>query len=178
MVSPVGQPAPEGWVPVEHRLAGIDKRTIGPSLAVLFLAIFYGVVIPAIDHSVPYQEPVVAGDVIDLGGGELSFMPAVGWNLAKGVRVGNPRSPVPQTTLTQLTKGDTSFTVKTGKFNGSAKELLTQVDKVNTQLDDARGLGSSAKRINIATSTGSVGVGDVYRLGQAGFRRNFCRPKK
>lgn len=175
--SPSNQVPPADWVPVEHRFAGIDKRTILPSLAVLLLAIVYSVVIPAIDRSVPYNEPTAAGDVIDLGGGRLTFEPAPGWNLADGVRVGESRTSVPNTHLTRLTKGDTSFTVSTGAFRGTPTQLLNQVDKVNSELKDVRGLGSSTKRIKISTASGQVGVMETYtRQDNQGFVATFVIP--
>lgn len=174
-----GSTAPTDWVPVEHRFAGIDKRTIVPSLAVLLLAVVYSLVIPAIDHSIPYHEPTAAGDVIDLGAGELILEPVAGWNLTKGVRVGRSRTPVPQTTLTRLTKGETSFTVATGVFRGTPSELLNQVDKVNSELKDVRGLGSSSERVKISTATGRVGVMETYtRLDNQGFVATFVIPTK
>ena len=64
------------WVPVEHRILGIDRRTIAPSLAVLAFMVLMAVVVPSIDDSVDYDDPIVAGDVMDLVGGTLTFVPA------------------------------------------------------------------------------------------------------
>jgi hypothetical protein len=154
--------APADFVPVEHRILGLDKRTIVPSLAVLLVAILFSVVIPSIDGAVKTDDPIAAGDVIDLDGKSLTFVPAKDWNLESGVRLGTIRSTVPAGSKTVLTNGETVVTVATGKFSGTPTELLRQVNKINKQLDALEGLGASSKRVSVTTRSGIVGVLDAY----------------
>ena len=43
---------PDDWVPVEHRFAGLDRRTIAPSLGVLVFLLFLAFGLPAINGAI------------------------------------------------------------------------------------------------------------------------------
>jgi hypothetical protein len=151
------------WVPAEHRIAGIDRRTIRPALAVLALALFVSVVLPRVDGAVGYDDEIRAGDVIDLADeGRLTFVPAPGWNLEEGVRVGGTRSGTSGTSTTVLTAGDVLLAVEVAPFDGTPAALLTRVDELNDDLDDARGLGVSGDRFTLRTDAGAVGVAESF----------------
>lgn len=51
--------------PVEHRLLGLDRRKILPSLGILAIVIFWSSVIPAIDEAMTSDE-IEAGTVFEL----------------------------------------------------------------------------------------------------------------
>ena len=154
-------PRPEDWVPVDHRILGIDKRTIAPSLAVLLFAIFLGVGLPAIDDSVGYDDPIVAGDVMDLAGGTLTFVPAEGWNRIDGSFVGEGPAESVGSVSTVVLK-DASVTIKTGDFDGTPDELLDQINELNETLQDPRGLGAAGPRQEITTASGLTGVAETF----------------
>jgi hypothetical protein len=152
---------PEDWVPVEHRVFGIDKRTIAPSLAVLVLAIVLAGVLPAISDKVDYDEPITAGDVIDLADGKLTVVPPVGWNRTAGRLVGEtPAASVGSSS--EVVIEDISVSIATGEFDGTADELLDQINKVNDKLDDPRGLGSAGERQEVTTESGLTGVAETF----------------
>jgi hypothetical protein len=51
-----------GRVPVEHRFFGLDRRSLLPGLVVIGLFVLWTVVIPAVNHLVPYSQQTKAGD--------------------------------------------------------------------------------------------------------------------
>lgn len=158
----VGDPArPDDWVPVEQRWFGIDKRSIVPSLAVLAFGVVLGVVLPAINESVGYDDPIAAGDVIDLVGGELTFVPAEGWNRIDGSLVGEG-TPESVGSETVLVADDASLAITTGAFDGTPDELLDQINDLNDDLQDPRGLGAADPRQPITSATGLTGVVETF----------------
>ena len=154
-------PRPEDWVPVDHRILGIDKRTIAPSLAVLVFVIVLAVGLPAVDDSVGYDDPIVAGDVMDLVGGTLTFVPAEGWNRIDGSFVGEGPAESVGSVSTVVLK-DASVTIKTGDFDGTPDELLDQINELNETLQDPRGLGAAGPRQEITTASGLTGVAETF----------------
>ena len=154
-------PRPEDWVPVEHRILGIDKRTIAPSLAVLVFVIVLAVGLPAVDDSVGYDDPIVAGDVMDLAGGTLTFVPAEGWNRVDGSLVGEGPAESVGSVSTVVLK-DVIVTITTGEFDGTPDELLDQINELNESLEDPRGLGATGPRQEITTATGLTGVAETF----------------
>jgi hypothetical protein len=162
------------FVPVEHRWAGFDKRTIIPSVIVLILAAVFSVVLPRIDNAISYTDQVKAGDVIDLGRGQLTFTPTVGWNLAQGTRITAKASEVSVPSVSQVTLQDISFAIVTGPFTGTPAQLLDQINKIDKKLRDRPNLGSPTKRSDIATGDGVTGVADFYTgLENQGFNAAF-----
>lgn len=158
---PEESPRPEDWVPVEHRILGIDKRTIAPSLAVLAFMVLMAVVLPNINESVEYDDPIVAGDVMDLVGGTLTFVPAEGWNRVDGSLVGEgPAESVGSVSIVVV--DDVVVSVTTGEFDGTPDELLDQINELNDTLQDPRGLGSAGPRQEVSTPGGLTGVAETF----------------
>ena len=158
---PEESPRPEDWVPVEHRILGIDKRTIAPALAVLVFMVLMAVVLPNIDESVEYDDPIVAGDVMDLVGGTLTFVPAEGWNRVDGSLVGEgPAESVGSVSIVVV--DDVVVSVTTGEFDGTPDELLDQINELNDTLQDPRGLGSAGPRQEVTTPGGLTGVAETF----------------
>src|SRR3974390_2187049 len=85
----------------ERRLAGIDHRTVKPSLLVLALALLMSVVLPWINDKAPYRHPVRKGDIAEVAGG-ITLVPTAGWDLGTGALAGHTRSPVGDTASTEL----------------------------------------------------------------------------
>jgi len=78
---------PAGWVPVEHRWFGLDRRTFTPALIVLAIALVLIYGSQALNAAVPWHNEIKAGEVLDLGGGATA-VPPVGWQLESGGLVG------------------------------------------------------------------------------------------
>lgn len=152
---------PEGWVPVERRILGIDKRTIAPSLAVLALVVVMAMVLPSIDESVDYDDPVAAGDVMDLVAGKLTFVPPPGWNRVDGSLVGEGTVESVGSASTVAIE-DIRVSITTGEFDGTPDELLDQIDELNEALEDPRGLGASGPRQEVTSAGGLTGVAETF----------------
>ncbi len=159
-VSP-GSGRPEDWVPVEHRILGIDRRTIAPALGVLALVVILAVVLPAVDESVAYDDPVAAGDVMDLVAGKLTFVPAEGWNRVDGSLVGEGTVEAVGS-VSAVVIEDVSVSITTGEFDGTPDELLDQINDVNEELEDPRGLGATGPRQEVTSASGLTGVAETF----------------
>ena len=133
----ISLPPPDDWVPVEERVLGFDKRTLWPGLVVLAVWALWVHVVPAINDAIDFDNPVVAGDVVDLGNEELTFVPAVGWNLENGVLL-DEEGIVPVALgsgVALVTEDAIGFDVQTAFWDGDAEALLDQVLDIDDALD-------------------------------------------
>lgn len=158
---PAAPSRPADWVPVEHRILGIDRRTIAPALGVLVFVAVMAVALPALDRSVDYDDPMAAGDVMDLVGGTLTFVPAEGWNRVDGSLVGEG-GPEAVGSVSTVAFGDLSVTITTGEFDGTPDELLDQINDLNDALKDPRGLGAAGPRQEVTSASGLTGVAETF----------------
>lgn len=151
----------EGFVPVERRFLGLDKRTILPAIAVLLLAMVFGGVLPAINSAVSFDQEVKAGDVITLGRG-ITFVPAVGWGIEKGTLTSDqPISGAASPTAT-VVNGGVDFTVRTGPFRGTPDELLTIINRTTKRIKKNSGFHVTSRRATVTTDQGEKGVAEGY----------------
>jgi hypothetical protein len=153
-------PRPDTWVPVQDRVLGLDKRSFVPALVVLAFLLFFAVALPALDRSTELDDPVEAGDVMDLGLGRLVLTPAVGWNVDEGLRYSPDRVQQLGATTT-VSKGGAEVSVRVGPFEGTPDELLDQINKENDDLGDRRGLGRVGPRNDIEVA-GTQGVTETF----------------
>jgi hypothetical protein len=145
-----------------QRAAGIDRRTVGPALLVLALALLMSVVLPSIDSDTPYREAVHKGDVVEIADG-ITLVPAPGWHLASGVLAGRTRSPVGSTGTTELVDGGVDFEVQAAPFAGTPSALLSRVNKINADLAHARGrTAAMSDRYAVTTRQGVAGVAEDF----------------
>lgn len=129
-------PPPDTWVPPDRRVLGLDKRSIWPAVALLAIWLIWAHAMPWINDQVELDAPIVAGDVIDLGGGEFVFTPAVGWNLDAGtlVKEGEPsRAAVP--TNATVTIDGVVYTARSAPWEGTPDELVDQMIDINERLE-------------------------------------------
>jgi hypothetical protein len=127
---------PDDWVPADERVGGFDRRTIWPGVVLLVVWALWAHVMPWIDEQIEVDNPIVAGDVINLGFGEVTFVPAVGWQLQSGVLLteGNEdAASVP--TSASLSSDVVSYTASSGNWDGTAEALADQMIEVNDNLD-------------------------------------------
>ena len=161
--------APENWVPVEHRLLGLDRRTIAPALFVLALAFICATVIPAINNAIQPDNPVQPGDVLNLGKG-LTLVPARDWNIVTGLRVSDETSS-PATGSApnvELSNGSVMFKVAEGPFTGTPNALLDQINQNKTGVKDIDELASTGDRVTVTTAQGATGVVETFTGSEVG----------
>lgn len=138
----------EGTPSVEHRVLGLDRRPIRPTIGVLFVVLLWSSIMPAIDRSVDKLE--IAPDTIyDMG--PATFTPAPGWVLAQ------PPSPVGESKQATLVKESITLNVRGGTWKGTATELLDQVTRLQGDfvvegriyaIRSAQGVSGVMKKIN------------------------------
>lgn len=159
--SPPGRATASPHVPVEHRLLGVDRRQLIPAAVVLAIGLVWSLGLPWLDRSVSWNDPIAAGDVVDLGKG-VRFTPPVGWDLTKGVRVGDePDSGPPDAgTTATVTDGGTTISATQGVFSGDVDALLTEAEK-NLSVHE-KGVRVSGARQSVTTDSGLVGTSEPF----------------
>ncbi|WP_290054437.1 hypothetical protein [Amycolatopsis solani] len=142
----------DDWVPVEHRFAGLDRRTFKPALTALGVALVLIYGLPALDAAIPWHNEVEAGDVLDLGGGATA-VPPVGWQLESGTLTGSAVTASPTTLQVTLATGGATIDLRGVPYTGSADAFLDQVERSE---GDAPGV--DAARGSVTTAAGLTGV--------------------
>ncbi|WP_394619782.1 hypothetical protein JNUCC0626_11970 [Lentzea sp. JNUCC 0626] len=142
--------APQGWVPVEHRFLGLDRRTFGAALSVLVIALVLLAGLPAVNALIPWHNEIRAGDVLDLGGGATA-VPPVGWQLEDGALTGSG-SASPASLQVQLATGGATISLRGTAFTGTADAFLDQVVRSEGSA------GVDGPRGTVTTASGLVGV--------------------
>jgi hypothetical protein len=150
----------ETWVPVEQRWLGLDRRSFIPAAIVAALGILLGGILPLIDQAVSWDDPIVAGDKLDLGGG-ITVTPPTGWQLESGVRVGGAgANPADATAI--VTSNGVSVTVQVSGFSGSPGELLDRVNDNEFTTATRPDLTAVGGRNTLVTGSGLSGVSESY----------------
>jgi hypothetical protein len=148
--------------PDMRRFSGIDRRTVGPALLVLGLAVVMSVVLPSIDSETAYRDQVHKGDIAEIADG-ITLVPAPGWDLASGALVGQTRSPIGSTATTELVDGSVTFSVQTAPFDGTPSALLARINKINADLHHARGRAAgTTDSYAVRTRQGVVGLAEDF----------------
>ncbi|WP_330275229.1 hypothetical protein OG205_05985 [Lentzea sp. NBC_00516] len=143
--------APRGWVPVEHRFLGLDRRTFAPALSVLVIALLLLYGLPALNAVIPWHNEVRAGDVLNLGDGATA-VPPVGWQLESGTLTG--AGSVSSSALqVQLATGGATIALRGTSFDGTADAFLDQVLR-----SEGAAPGVDGSRGTVTTAAGLVGV--------------------
>jgi hypothetical protein len=114
-----------GWVPVEHRWFGLDRRTFTPALIALAVALVLIYGLPALNAVIPWHNEIRAGDVLDLGDGATA-VPPVGWQLENGTLTGGAGAG-PTSVQVLLATGGATIELRGSAFDGTAQAFLDQV---------------------------------------------------
>ena len=152
LIGGTAREAPQGWVPVEHRVLGLDRRSFKPAVIALAVALVLAYGLPAVNAAVPWDNRIQAGDVLDLGGGATA-VPPTGWQLESGTLTGDTRVNAAGL-LIRLARGGSTIVLTGSAFTGSAAEFLDQVQRSDG--DDTPGLDGT--RGTVTTGSGLVGV--------------------
>ena len=102
----LNSPTRQERVPVEHRFAGLDKRSFPYALFVIGVFLVATVLIPRIDDAIDWDDPVQAGEQLALTD-TIAFTPTTGWNVESGHRVGEDGSAVKSGPATVINDGVT-----------------------------------------------------------------------
>lgn len=147
---------PAGWVPVEQRWWGLDRRALVPAVVVAVFAAVCFWVLPAINSAVQVDDRIRAGDVVQVGD-DVTFAPAAGWTLAVGLRSGaSPGTPYPG--QAQVMKGAVAFSVTTSDFDGTPRQLLAQIESNNDRVPPSSAVRIVGRPATFTTTTGQRGV--------------------
>lgn len=139
-------------IPVEHRVAGFDRRTFRPALIVLAIALLLIYGLQALDAALGWHDEIKAGDVLDLGAGATA-VPPVGWELENGSLTG--AGAVGPTSLdVRLASGGAVIQMQGTTFPGTAAAFLDQVQRSQ----GGQPAATSASRDSLITTAGLVGV--------------------
>jgi hypothetical protein len=149
-----------GHVPVEHRWAGLDRRTIGPAAGVLVLVLLWAIVLPAVDRAVHQEREVEAGTVLGVGDG-VTFVPAVGWNLDRGLTAAQARGKPPSALAAKVTAGGTSVDVRTVTWEGDLDALLARVNEIAEE-ENGSGWHVTGPQHSVTTADGVTGLGEEF----------------
>jgi hypothetical protein len=156
-MSPDRADAPADWVPVDRRFLGLDKRTILPAILILLLLIVYAGVLPAINDAVSFDREAKTGDVIVIGDGQVTFVPAVGWGIETGLLTSDPTRSGVAPPEAVVVNGAVTFTVSQGPFKGTPNELLSVINKTST-LDENQSFHVTSGKAAFTTSQGEEGA--------------------
>ncbi|HET6484436.1 MAG TPA: hypothetical protein VFG35_30945 [Actinoplanes sp.] len=141
-----------GWVPVEHRWLGLDRRQLKPAIFVLVVALLLIYGWPALNAIIPWDNPIKAGDVLDLGDGATA-VPPVGWQLEDGALVSDKAGVSATSDNVKLAMGGATIELTGAAFTGTAAQFLDQVI-----LSEDPTANISASPGSFTTTSGLVGV--------------------
>lgn len=144
-------------VPVEHRVLGLDRRTLPPAFFVIVVFLVLTVIVPRVNASIDWDDPVRAGEQLALTD-TIVFTPAEGWDVESGFRVSTDNVKFGDATLA----GDgVTFEVSTDSFTGTPDQLLDQVEKVTSRTTDPS-FRVEGDRNTLTTTSGQTGVVQPY----------------
>lgn len=150
-------------VPVEHRIFGLDRRTLPFALVAVGVWLLWTVVMPWVDGRIGWEDTIRAGDRIQLTD-DVTFAPAPGWGLESGLRT-TDRTASGQTSTAQveLTNGGVIFVTQRGTWNGTPRALLDQITKITSTEAGRDGFQVSTRPTSIHTATGADGVLEGFK---------------
>ena len=147
-------------VPVEHRFAGLDRRSFAPAFVVLGLWFLWSIVVPHVNDAVAYDDEVRPGERFALTQ-ELAVTPPSGWNVIDGFRTTDEPASGPGGAV-RISNGAVSVTVLPDDFSGTARELLDQINKITTRTTDPETFHVTGGRTTVTTATGLTGASERF----------------
>lgn len=146
-------------VPAEHRILGLDRRTLLPALFVIAVFVVLVLIVPRVNAALDWDDPVRAGEQLALTD-TISFTPVEGWDVESGFRVGRTGAGTRYDDVSIAADGVT-FEISPDSFDGTPNQLLDQVEKVTSRIDDPT-FRVEGDRTTITTTTGEIGVAQPY----------------
>ena len=133
-------------VPVEHRVLGLDRRTITPAVIIAVIVMFYAVIIPYVDGLVDHDSAVEAGTSLVIGEG-VSIVPPAGWEVTD-------RTALDAGSL-ELHNSGILVNATVGPFTGELDDLLAYADGIG---DDAESAVVHHEASSIVAADGTAGL--------------------
>lgn len=130
---------------------GVERRLVAPAVIIVAIVAVFALLIPAIDAVVQHDDPIAAGTTLEAGM-DVRFTPAVGWELTPGrdlVIVQRAAGAV------QVRDAGVTFTVLTGRYQGSLGQLTARADDATASLDGTHVTGPAG---NVTTAGGVAGT--------------------
>ncbi|ORM35161.1 hypothetical protein [Williamsia sp. 1135] len=124
--------------------------------AILAVWLVWAIIVPAIDSAVSSDNPTAAGDRMQVTS-TVSLAVGPDWNIDSGFRVGE-RGASDSLPAVVLTQSGITFAVEADKFSGTADELLSQIDAVDSATYGQSVLALSGSREPVTTEGGLSGV--------------------
>lgn len=152
---------PTGRVPVEHRVFGLDRCTLLPGLAVVGVFLLWTVVLPLVNSALSYSQETESGDVFELGPG-LTMDAQPGWDVDSGLLTSQKTRTQARDRPVVLASGGASFVVEPGPFQGTARQLLRQIEKVDSAMSGNKTYHVSSRVATSHTNDGHRGVAQAY----------------
>lgn len=137
-------------VPVEHRVLGLDRRTITPAVIIAAIVLFYAVLIPYVDGLVDHDSAVEPGTSVVIGAG-VSLVPPAGWEITD-------RTALDEGSL-ELHNSGIIVNANVGPFNGDLDDLLAYADGL---VDDAESAVVHHEARSIVAADGTAGLEEQW----------------
>lgn len=152
-------PKHRGRVPAEHRVLGLDRRSLPPPLFVIVVFVILTILVPRINSALEWDDPTQAGERLALTA-TIEFTPMAGWNVESGFRV-DPTDSVQKSGDVSLVGDGVTFEISPDSFGGTPAELLDQSAKVTSRTSDPS-FRAEGERTTITTASGETGVVQPY----------------
>lgn len=138
----------------------MDKRSYAPALVVVGIVLLWVAVVPAIDSNLAHEDPVRVGDRFAITEG-LAITAPSGWDVVNGFRTTALPAGGPPGGAT-FTNGGVTVSVTADEYDGTAVELLAQIEKVTSATGAVESFHAVGGRSNVTTNSGLTGVSESY----------------
>ena len=150
-------------VPVEHRVLGMDRRSLPYAAVALAVVALWAWVMPWVNAQVTSDDPIEPGDVLQVAP-QVTMQPIAGWELQTGLRTSD-RTRSGQTTAddTVLTKDGVTLAVVKGPFKGDLTTLLGQINKITSTESSGQGFSLKGQPRSFKTTSGLPGLAEGFQ---------------
>ena len=144
-------------VPVEHRVLGLDRRTVPFAVVALAVWLLWVVVVPAVDAAVPWRDVTRPGDVFQVTP-TVTMTPAVGWGVQSGLRTTDRTADGQTSDDVVLVADGVSFRITSGPWTGTPAGLLQQITVITGSAVGGDSFRLTRGKTTIRTDQGDTGV--------------------
>ena len=149
-------------VPVEHRWAGLDRRSLPYAAVALGVLALWAWVMPWVADQVAWDDPIEPGEAIQVTD-EVTMAAAPGWGVVSGLRTSDDtRSGETSTDQTVLVKDGVVLSIVQGPFEESPARLLDQAELIVGALAGDSGFAVKGEVTNRTIASGLRGVAQDF----------------